>query len=174
MKAKTALLSCVLLALAVIAAPARAQKDGLHLDGTLVGTYDPLATPPAWSGFAYLSIGNGPVQIYRFVDVNTGGREHPSHFTAKGSGNYNGYEQLTVTTLDEASSFVLNARFVAVCSTPYYCALNETADLVPGAGTGEFAGVKGTVAIHGPFAGGDCVNQPCMFIGQLSGSMSTR
>ncbi len=176
MKTRFALLACVLLAVAALAAaPARAQQTGGHVDGTITAAFDPFANPPGWYGFAYLSIGKGPVVVYRMADLNTGGKEHPAHFNpTTGSGNYNGFEQMTITSMDGLDSFQVDAKFVAVCSSPYSCMLNETGDLVPEAGTGQFAGMKGTVAIHGPFAGGDCVNQPCIFIGQLSGSVSLK
>ena len=84
-----------------------------------------------------------------------------------------GYEILTYT-IDGVGSFQMSAHFLCVGGTPAFRGFSEEGKLVPEAGTGQFAGAKGNIAIHGSavfFGTEPTAADPWLWTAQMSGSI---
>jgi hypothetical protein len=174
MKTRTALLSCLVLAIAaLLPKPALAQGNCRSLSGTIVASLD-LNYPGggAWVGKAYLTFGKDPtIHVAELVDVNDGYKAHPT-FKPDGSGNFAGDEILTFTFGGGLDSFQMKGHFICMAgSTPNYYGFSEEGKLVPEAGTGEYKGMTGNISSHGSAAGGTGFEPPWLWISQLTGSV---
>src|SRR5512132_1917487 len=170
-----AIVSCIVLAAVLLAAPAHAQGKCVALGGTIAGHFD-FAGPqgPGWYGWAYLTFGNDPTVLpARLVDLNDGSKDHPSHVKPDGSGNFAGYEILTYT-IDGVGSFQMAGQFLCVGgTTPGFCGFAEEGKINPEAGTGEFAGMTGNISSRGSavFYGALTPDNPWIWIAQMTGSV---
>ncbi len=169
---RLSIVSCIVLASVILAAaPARAAGNCVALDGAIAAHFD-FAGPqgPAWYGRTYLTFGNDPtVFAADLVDLNNGYKDHPNK-----NGNFAGYEILTFT-IDGVGSFQVDAQFLCLAEgKPAYCGFSEQGKLIPEAGTGEFAGMKGNISIHGSaafFGNEPTAIDPWLWTAKMSGSV---
>jgi hypothetical protein len=173
---RIAIVSCVVLAAVLLAAPARAQGNCEALGGTIAAHFEMAGLDgPGWYGRAYLTFGNDPTVLpASLVDLNNGYKDHPSHVKPDGSLNFAGDEILTYT-VNGVGSFTMAAHFLCVGgATPAFCGFSEEGKVV--AGTGSFAGMTGTISIHGSavFFGIEPTDEdPWLWIAQMTGSVCT-
>jgi hypothetical protein len=173
---RIAIVSCVVLAAVLLAAPARAQGNCQALGGTIAGHFEfGGAQGDGWYGWAFLTFGNDPTVFpARLVDLNEGYKDHPSHVKPDGSGNFAGYEILTLT-IDGVGSFQMTGHFICMAgTTPYEYGFAETGKVE--AGTGSFAGMTGNISIHGTGVFGQAEptqDNPWLWIAQMTGSVCT-
>ena len=175
MKTRTALLSCFVLVLATLfAAPVLAQANCKTLSGIIAGHYE-LGGPEGdgWYGWAYMTFGKDTtLYTAKLVDLNNGYKDHPFQTKANSFGNFAGDEILTFTIGPD--SFQMAGHFICTAgSSPFYCGFSEEGKVVPEAGTGQFAGMRGNISIHGSavVAGDPTPENPWLWIAQMTGSV---
>ena len=170
-----AVVSCVVLAAALLAAPARADGTCMALEGSIAAHYEMAGSQgPGWYGRSYLTLGKDPTNYAAtLVDLNNGSKDHPFRVFPDGSATFAGFELLTFT-LDGGGSFLLDAGFICVGGTPGFCAFSEQGKIVPEAGTGQFAGMKGNASIHGSgvFVGAEpTATDPWLWTAKINGTL---
>jgi len=169
-RTRFATVSCVALAMVLLAAPARAAGNCQALDGTIAGHFEIAGSEgPGWYGRAYLTFGSDPtVLVADLVDLNNGSKDHPNSH-----GNFAGYELLTFTI--GVDSFRLDAQFLCLSEgKPAFCWFSEEGKLVPAAGTGQFAGATGNISIHGSaafFGDVPTTDDPWLWTAKMTGSV---
>jgi hypothetical protein len=165
----------VIASIGVFAAAADAQSNCTGLRGTITGQFVPAGPEgTGWYAHAYLSLGKDEtVLAAKLLDQNDGYKDHPT-FTDP-SGNFAGDEVL-MFTIAGAGTFQMKGHFIGVAgTTPYAYQFNETGKIA--AGTGDFAGMTGSLSIHGSFvtggglAAGPSEDHPWVWIAQMTGTV---
>jgi hypothetical protein len=168
---RLAIVSCVVLAAILAAAPAMAAGNCKALDGSIAAHFEMSGSEgPGWYGRAYLTFGNDPTVLTAdLVDLNNGYKDHPNSH-----GNFAGYEILTYT-IGGVGSFRMDAQFLCIAEgKPSFCGFSEEGKIIPEAGTGQFAGMKGNTSIHGSavfFGTEPTVADPWLWTAKMTGSV---
>ncbi len=139
--------------LAAAASPAWGQDHCQAFRGTIVARLVPVSlTAFVWKGEISLTVGNGAPLHGATETINTGIKKG-----GPGSGEpvYIGTEETTVVFDNQAGSFLLVTRFVAVqhgVDTTGVGWVNETGTIAPAPGEeGNFKNVYGQYTLRGPF-----------------------